>query len=123
MTKCLICGEEMEKSHTWHKHKLKYKEYYDAYIKTEKDGICVVCGNITSWDKTHYKETCSVSCAAKNPKRQEKIKQTNLERYGVPNVYMIESIHQKSIDSIKSGNRNYKCLYCGKNKKKAKARY
>ena len=114
MAKCLLCNQEMEQQHTWRKHQLRYKDYYDTYIKTETDGICVVCGNPTAWDRTHYKETCSRSCAAKNPKRQEKIRNTCLKKYGVPNVYMIDSIHQKSIDSITSGNRNYKCLYCGK---------
>ena len=127
MAKCLICGKEMEKQHTWHKHKLNYKDYYDTYIKTETDGICVVCGKPTSWDRNHYKETCSIKCAARNPKRQEKIKQTNLKRYGVPNVYMIDSIHQKSINTIKQKSinnkkdkkdkkvREYTCLYCKKN--------
>lgn len=111
---CKICGKEMEKQHTWFKHKMRYKDYYDKYLKQSNDGICVVCGKPTSWDRTYYKNTCSVQCAARNPDRQHKIKQTNINRYGVENVYQIDVIKQHSIEAIKQQKRNYKCLYCGK---------
>ena len=111
---CKICGKEMEKQHTWHKHKLNYKDYYDKYLKQPNDGICVVCGKPTVWNRTDYRKTCSIQCASKNPARQEKIKQTNLKKYGVENVYQIDRVKQHSIDAIKQQKRNYKCLYCGK---------
>ena len=84
---CEICGKEMEKQHTWKKHRMHYKDYYDKYLKIETDGICLVCGQPTNWNRTHYNETCSNKCACKNPLRNEKIKRTNLERYGVENIY------------------------------------
>ena len=111
---CKICGKEMEKQHTWHKHHLTYKDYYDKYLKKETDGICVVCGKPTVWNRTNYRETCSIQCACKNPERNEKIKRTNLERYGVENIYQKPDVKQNSIKAIKAGKRNYKCLYCGK---------
>lgn len=111
---CKICGKEMEKQHTWFKHKIQYKDYYDKYLKQSNDGICVVCGKPTNWDRTYYKTTCSVQCAARNPDRQRKIKQTNINRYGVENVYQIDVIKQHSIEAIQQQKRNYKCLYCGK---------
>lgn len=114
MIKCKICGELMEKQHTWFKHKIKYKDYYDKYLKTAFDGVCVVCGKSTSWDRINYKHTCSVQCAARNPERQEKIKNTNLQRHGVENTYQIPEVKQHSIEAIKDQKRNYKCLFCGK---------
>lgn len=112
---CEICRKEMEKQHTWHKHKLNYKDYYDKYLKQPNDGICIVCGKPTVWNRTNYRETCSIQCACANPLRNEKIKQTNLNRYGVENVYQIDKIKQHSIEAIKQQKRNYTCLYCGKN--------
>lgn len=111
---CKICGKEMEKQHTWKKHKIHYKDYYDKYLKTETDGICLVCGQHTNWNRNHYNETCSNKCACKNPLRNEKIKQTNLERYGVENIYQKLEVKQHSVEAIKEGKRNYKCLFCGK---------
>lgn len=112
--KCRICGKEMEKQHTWFKHKMRYKDYYDKYLKQSNDGICAVCGKPTSWCRTYYKTTCSIQCASRNPARQDKIKKTNLARYGVENVYLIDTVKQHSIGAIKQQKRNYKCLYCGK---------
>lgn len=116
---CKICGKEFDTSrglggHISQYHHITRQEYYDLYQKQPADGICVVCGKSTSWDRTKYKETCSVSCAAKNPARQAKIKKTNLAKYGVDNVYKIQSVKQHSIEAIKQGKRNYKCLCCGK---------
>lgn len=107
---CVICNKAMSAGHTYREHKLKYKDYYDTYLKSNNDGICVVCGKPTVWDRTHYKETCSKQCAARNPARQEKIRKTNLERYGVENVYQIESIKQRSIETNR--NKSNECLYC-----------
>ena len=113
--KCLICGKDFENGHSWKHHKLTRKEYYDQYIKTEKDGICIVCGEPTSWNRTYYRSTCSIKCAANSQERKDKIKNTNLIRYGVENPYQIADVKQHSIDAIKNNQRNYKCLNCGIN--------
>lgn len=118
--KCLICGKEFStnkslKCHAVNSHKITAQEYYDKFFKKDDDGICVVCGKITAWNRDHYNSTCSVQCAAKNPERNKKIKETNLNRYGVENTFKIIEVKQKSIESIKMKKRNYKCLYCGKN--------
>ena len=117
--KCEICGREFNTSrglggHIRHIHNISRREYYDKYLKQPSDGICVVCGKPTSWDKISYKTTCSIQCAARNPQRQEKIRKTNLARYGVENTYSIPQIHQRSVDKIKAQERVYKCLFCGK---------
>ena len=117
--KCRICGKEYPTSrgfggHLRYFHNMDRKTYFDLYQKGPTDGICVVCGKPTTWNKINYHTTCSIQCAAKNPARQNKIKKTNLTRYGVENVYQIDTVKQHSIDAIKQQKRNYKCLYCGK---------
>ncbi|MEM4260988.1 MAG: hypothetical protein QXG00_07140 [Candidatus Woesearchaeota archaeon] len=46
--------------------------------------ICIMCGNPVRFKslKEGFNETCSKKCAALNPKRNEKIKNTSLKKYG-----------------------------------------
>lgn len=92
---CLLCGKEikisgfgahLKKTHDW-QFNSNVQEYYDRYLKKENEEKCIVCGNDTKfYTVTHgYKSTCSKKCAANDPKRLEKIKNTCLERYGVEN--------------------------------------
>lgn len=51
---CLICNEEVIGTlwcHLRNKHKLTYKEYYDLHLKSDTDGICKYCGNVTKFKK------------------------------------------------------------------------
>ncbi len=62
---------------------------------------CIVCGkNVKYHDKYggYFKETCCKLCGSKNPKRTEKTKQTNLEKYGVENVSQNDKIKKKISD-------------------------
>ncbi len=45
------------------------KDYYDTYVKTEKDGICLICGTPTQYQSVNdgYSKHCSHSCAQNNP--------------------------------------------------------
>ena len=115
MIKCLICDKEFQNrvalcNHLCRKHSLKKQEYYDKYIKTDKDGICKYsdCNNATKFlDIEHgYADCCcmehtnlyryGVKCnlnfkevkekAQKNShtkEAMEKHKETNLKKYGV----------------------------------------
>ena len=52
---CKICGKQYKtigglQSHAAHTHKLRSKEYFDAYLKSESDGICQACGKPTKFD-------------------------------------------------------------------------
>jgi hypothetical protein len=46
--KCLICGKMCKNkvslfAHVYGGHKIKFKEYYDKYLKKERGGTCLVC--------------------------------------------------------------------------------
>lgn len=64
--KCLICDKEflMLGKHL-SVHKITCKEYYDRFLKKEKEGICY-CGNETKFYrdlKNGYRKTCSTKCS------------------------------------------------------------
>lgn len=83
---CKICGKPCSDKlnhfgyHLSITHKIKYKEYYDTYIKSDTDGKCAVCGKPTSWRRNHYLVCCSNKCGTIYS--QNKREQTMLERYG-----------------------------------------
>jgi len=51
---CLLCGDKIGKdiNHLRYEHKLSSKEYYDKYVKKEKDGICEVSGKESEFNQT-----------------------------------------------------------------------
>ena len=65
---CKICGKECcdkLNSFGYHlsmTHKIKYKNYYDKFIRKPGEGICPVCGKPTSWRRNHYLICCSHKC-------------------------------------------------------------
>lgn len=50
---------------------------------------CTVCGSYTYFNRNRWEfgETCSVKCAANNKRRNEQIKSTLIEKYGVDNIF------------------------------------
>jgi len=50
---------------------------------------CTVCGSYTYFNRNRWEfgETCSPKCAANNQRRNEQIKHTLMEKYGVDNVF------------------------------------
>lgn len=66
--KCLLCGEDVKyiARHLKNQHhNMTKRGYYDSFLKTENDDICI-CGTLTKWDDIHmtYHEFCSASCRA-----------------------------------------------------------
>jgi hypothetical protein len=57
-------------------------------IYNEQRPTCVVCNGLTYFNRNNWKfgETCSVKCAANNGRRNEQIKKTHIEKYGVDNI-------------------------------------
>ena len=57
-----------------------------------------MCGKLTEFRGLGigYGECCSIQCATKNPKRQEKIRETNLKKYGVPNPFLLPEVVEKA---------------------------
>lgn len=83
--KCEICNKVIKGKinhlgyHLKMSHGITYKEYYDTFLKTEKDGICIVCGKATKWKRNSYTKTCSHKCGTLCS--QDKRETTMLERY------------------------------------------
>jgi hypothetical protein len=66
---CQICNKNYKNlkalsGHINKTHKINYKDYYNKFIKTQDDGICLKCKNKTNWNKktkTYYRY-CSSKC-------------------------------------------------------------
>lgn len=73
---CQICNTESGirgfGMHLKHKHQLSYKEYYDAYLKKEGEGICMTCGCETKFFRGNYKSFCSNKCIGNNSEVNER---------------------------------------------------
>lgn len=96
---CKICNKEVGlKGFSTHlkTHNLSTKEYYDTYLKTDSDGICVVCGKPTAFTGIHgYKKHCSNRCAQLDPLVIQKKANTCIQKFGVDNPYKSENVKQK----------------------------
>ena len=101
---CQICGmfHENISGHVRNFHKMSSKNYYDKYLKQPGEGICPTCGKPTSYINftIGYRKHCSTKCSSLDPKVQEKVKTTNLEKYGVENPYQAEEV--KKIIKVKA---------------------
>lgn len=79
---CKICFRDFKslKSlslHLWQTHKIKSVDYYNSYLKKDKDGFCIMCGKkIRCVGLRGYFPTCSTQCGNKNQEVIEKIKET-----------------------------------------------
>lgn len=101
MIQCKICNEYSlplgMPSHLSRKHNLSSIDYYNKYIKTESEGICKICGNPTSFRGLQfgYSKYCSSRCANLDPEVQEKLKKSNIEKYGVEHPLQSQKIKDK----------------------------
>ena len=124
MIKCKICNKEFNtpKQLSWHvkHHNLTNNEYYDIYLKQEKEGICETCGKPTKFISMNkgYRRHCCKKCmnidksvqekrlktheekygyktSFANKDTQYKIKQTILDKFGVENVFQADEIKEK----------------------------
>lgn len=61
---------------------------------------CVVCGKNTVFNSNNgWQATCSRTCHTKSPERMEKLKKTNLKKYGASNYLASEEGKQKTKSS------------------------
>lgn len=105
--KCVICGEFFESKSS--RRLMCYKEHYHS---------CPVCGKpVLSKDMHHLNTCCSKECSRikaneslsdywkSHPEavvaKQEKVQQTNLERYGVANVMDDPEIRSKQTQKLR----------------------
>lgn len=102
MLKCKICGQECGpkgiSSHLKRKHQLASKEYYDNYLKKEQEGLCKICGKLTTFDTilAGYRPYCSSKCANLDPNIRTKIEQTTINKYRVKCNLNLEEIKIKA---------------------------
>jgi len=71
MGECKICGNCFDSNnslsaHVRITHKIPRKDYYDLYIKTEGEGICIECGKETTFRGNKYLIFCSYECYHKS---------------------------------------------------------
>jgi hypothetical protein len=98
---CVECGYECKLNylgtHLKLSHNSNLKEYYDKFYKKENESICCECGSPTNFKslKDGYSKTCNVSCS--NKYRNKLL----LEKFGVVNNFQLESIKNKSKETIK----------------------
>ena len=100
---CKICNNSYRNaksfaSHIRNEHKLKIKDYYDLYLKSDNDGICHVCGKNTNFDSIlkGYKRFCCNKCSRISNETKEKYKETCLKKYGVTSTNKLDSMKEKS---------------------------
>lgn len=61
-TDCLVCGSsgwQRLGRHLKKDHAMTQQEYYDAYLKKDGEGLCIECGDLTTFEKNEYKRFCS----------------------------------------------------------------
>ena len=86
---CLICGKECKNArgliaHVRQKHDPTTQQYYDTYLRKEKEGVCLECGKPTNYHGIihGYSRFCCGRCTSRNKDVRYKIKQTSLRKYG-----------------------------------------
>ena len=89
LLKCNICGKEVNFEYgSFSKHlklhDINQKEYYDKYLKKDKEGLCRNCGKPTKFLGllAGYRDCCSRAC-------------TNILKYGVDNPWKAKEIRTK----------------------------
>lgn len=85
------------------------KNYYDTWLKEDNEGFCKICGVKTNFTSIQYsyKNCCSKKCS--NIYTQKQTEKGNIEKYGVKNVFQLNNINEKSLNTreYKYGNKNY----------------
>ena len=112
---CLICNEKLESlkslaRHLKYRHeKMSTKEYYDNFLKKEDEGVCHLegCSNKTSYinPSRGYCVFCCKSHNQKSKQTRNKIKATNLLKYGKESSINVEKVKETKLK--KYGDPNY----------------
>lgn len=81
-------------------HKISSREYYDKYLKSAEEGLCVVCSRPASFTNIvkGYGRTCSRECLKKDPDRAAKIIATKKQKYGDD----MAAIYEKQKDTVRN---------------------
>lgn len=101
--KCNLCDTELKTTkalavHINNKHKeISKEDYYINFISKNDEHLCKVCKNKTTFIgiKNGFLKYCSTKCLNNDPETKEKIKQTNLEKFGCINPLSNKDIKDK----------------------------
>jgi len=126
MNKCKICDCNLDNifklsMHLIKEHKIKSKEYYDKYLKQYNDDKCHTCGQQTNFLNLSlgYRKYCSRKCTSNSDTRrislndfykdknniklrQQKVKNTLLQKYGVDNPMLVPKFREKLKNTFQS---------------------
>lgn len=107
--KCELCLKEFSSLSNLTKHfqfcknigEYTLKDYYDSFLTQNPSPKCH-CGNDVPFRSiaSGYQKYCSVSCCNKDPERKERIKNTNIKKYGGPAPMCDPLIFKKSQDTL-----------------------
>ena len=99
---CKICYSKWDgfiglNSHISQKHKFSSKEYYDKFLKKERDGFCI-CGKSTSYLnlKLGYSKHCSYKCSNSDPEVKARKEQSYLAKYGIEHPWKNREVLKKT---------------------------
>ena len=110
---CKICGREFKNflslAHhicQTHKNQITTKEYYDKYLKKEKEGLCLECEKNSTFIslKKGYCKFCSTKCVANSKEVKEEKIQTNQRNRGTNYPSQSKEVVDKYKHSIKENN-------------------
>lgn len=103
---CQICQREFKNAIDIGKHikthRISSKDYYDKFIKTENDGICIECGNETNYLNLNlgYKIFCSQKCVGSSEITQHKKNKTCLGNYGYLYTLQVPELRDKKDNTM-----------------------
>jgi hypothetical protein len=103
--KCETCGKITEKKFSTFKYKKQFKCTTCLKKEVKRDTSKATEASRSAKSKEKRKQTFEERYGGSlmgSPIIAEKIKKTNLEKYGVENPYSIPEIHQKSLDYLKN---------------------
>lgn len=102
---CQICKRRFQHrkavaGHIGKTHHITSIDYYNSYYKTLNEEYCLICKNITKFDKHlyRYRTTCSHKCA--NVISTEKRQETNLKKYGSISPFGSKDIQLKTKNTV-----------------------
>lgn len=101
--KCNLCDTELKTTkalavHINNKHKeISKEDYYINFISKDNEHLCKVCRNKTTFIgiKNGFLKYCSTKCLNNDPETKEKIKNTNIDKYGCTNPLLNKDIQDK----------------------------
>lgn len=102
MVKCLICNKQYKNNIALAQHikihNINSENYYRKYLLNDKDNICKICGNETSFINLSegFRDYCSPTCRANSKDVQNKYKETMLLKYNVDNSLKMNKTQERA---------------------------